>query len=336
MKPLDDAGWPYTPVSLSSLGRDPRMVDPRFALMIERTYRAQLMQRNPRWIIAGALAILFPLAFIGALMLRLPIAFSLPTLIAIASVVVIVGRRKLGARSMLQVASVLVRHGVCAGCGYDIPRHNADPQLIRCPECACSWEASRIRPRDIRSDFAWGDKAGTNRSVSEFKSRASMFGPSLATDARGRSVPLVSTRLRAQLAAVPDGPYRLRLLKASESLRPAGRPLRICLGLLVAIWAVSQLTMALASPRGVRGVVRGMAMMVGPGLFGLMIVQSGLGTPRRVLIRMLLDNQLCPTCAADLSANMDESGMAANEIVCPDCGAAWQNESAATCHPPVA
>ncbi len=336
MKPHDDAGRVFTLVSLSELIRDPRMADPRFALMIERTVRAQLMHRESRRLVALALALLLPMALFGSMLLRMPVAFSMPLTMFVVIGLVVAGRRSIRSRATPQIISALVRHGVCAGCGYDLPEHPTGDGIVRCPECACTWKMNRIRPQSESKGFEWGDKPAAQRGCRELRSGTSAFGPTRAIDARGRSVPLVSTRLRAQLAATPDGPYRLRLLNARTGLRPVGLWLRVGIGVLVALFGASHLAMTLYSPRGMHSILLAMVMAASFGFLGMALVRSGLGTPRRVLIRTMLTNQLCPTCAADLSTQMYGRDVVPTEIECPDCGAAWNVRNDVTSHPPVA
>jgi DNA-directed RNA polymerase subunit RPC12/RpoP len=336
MKPHDDAGRVFTLVSLSEMTRDPRMADPRFALMLERTVRAQLMHRESRRLVALALALLLPMALFGSMLLRMPVAFSMPLTMIVVIGLVLAGRRSIRSRATPQIISALVRHGVCAGCGYDLPEHPTGDGIVRCPECACTWKASRIRSRLENKGLEWGSKPAAERGLRELTSGTSVFGPTRAIDARGRSVPLVSTSLRAQLTATPDGPYRLRLLNAKAGLRPVGLGLRVGVGVLIAVLGASNLAVSLYSPRGMHSILLAMVIAASFAFFGMALVRSGLGTPRRVLIRTMLTNQLCPTCAADVSTQMYGRDVVPNEIECPDCGAAWNVRSDTTSHPPVA
>lgn len=338
MTPVDDAGRRFKPVSLAELGRDPRMVDPRFRLMLERTVRAQLMNQGHRAIAIVSFSILFVVVALGCVLLSasigLPIGFTLLFMLAATCGLVIASRRYLLAKSLPQVIAVLVRHGVCPGCGYDLPVSD-DVGMVRCPECSCGWRTDRVRPRHDRPAYGWGDRPTTAQSIRRFKWQIDLLGPKRAIDARDRTVPLVSSRLSAQVDAATPGDHRQRLLIAQHALRLEGLPLRAIVGLGVAGFGLAQIAWVLLDPSGIMSVGRAIVFGLCCLVIAATIFRSSLGVSRRSLIEILLNQSLCPTCAADLAAHLND-GAEARQVECPDCGAAWHPRQFATSPPPVA
>lgn len=339
MKAVDDVGRAYTPVSISELGRDPRMADQRFRLMLERTTRAQLMNA-PRWRVVLPLAFASPFVIVGtALLLRsvLPMSILLLVPMLIVAGLLIASRRFIRARSRSQVGAVLLKHGVCPGCGYDLPSPGGEP-LTCCPECGCLWRSDRVHSSHDGSGFAWGDKPTTTQSVQRFKSQMDIFGPRRATDARGRLVPLVSSRLRRQLDATTDEYHRGQLLVAQTALRHHGLVLRSTAAAAVGAFGLLSLAArVLPNPAPYGNIVGAGVMCVCCGFFTMSILRSSLGVTRGTLINIMLSNRLCPTCGANLVDATESGGtVRAEPIECRDCGAAWNPGPPVTSHPPVA
>jgi uncharacterized C2H2 Zn-finger protein len=340
MTPVDDAGRSFKPVSLAELGRDPRMADPRFRLMLERTVRAQLMNTPHLWIVFASLAFLLPIVIVGAALLLRGI-FPMLVLILIPMLVMIgfglASRRYIRAKSRTQVVAVLIRHGICPGCGYDLPPSGGEP-LVRCPECSCAWRAERVHSRHNGSGYAWGDKPTTAESIRRFRSHMDLFGPKRAVDARGRWVPLASSRLRRQLEATTDEDHRRRLVLAQDAMSRHGIVLRMTAAVVVTAFAVLNLaTRVFPDPATYAHIASAAFMCVFFGCLARWILRSSLGVTRDALKSTLLTNHLCPTCAADLASLSDgERSELMEPIECPDCGAAWNPHQSATSRPPVA
>ena len=270
--------------------------------------------------------------FIGACML-LVTGMSwwwaiLPMMAAPIAVMLILNRRILQ-RIHGEMADVFVGEGVCAGCAYPLSGLRVDSSgRVVCPECSASWNESRIirfaeiskkadspvRQMLRRLGVLYGGGQG-NRSIRDdrevFRTAASM------------------RVVRRVCRENTDEDCDTRLRSAQRRLSRVGRGLRLAyasLLLLMIIFQVSAVVGLGIPSRGLPGVsVMILWLMLVPTIIfsGLIVfvLRGDMGRKGKKARKVLLTNDLCPSCVADLEGiEPEEDGC----TVCQSCGSAWK------------
>jgi len=326
-KVTDDRGVERRVVSIREMWKDPRINDPHFAAMVERAVRFQLTGRRT-WLmvlvgVAGGIVCsvggIFLLKYGGV---RLPpgvtggLAGMVPAIVAVVSL-----RHAERARAG-EIARMLLTHGTCPGCSYTLSGLPTEGDgCIACPECGAAWKADRVARMPT---FAAVRTSSTPRWIRAFLDGTGTGAPVIRDDS-GRTVPLVSGRLRQEIRAA--GPERAETLRrAASAMARHGEVYRALLfTMLILIAAVMPVSAFLLMPRPLWA----LASLLPAGVMGLLAVSmfrgsSGIGA--KVVRREMLLRGLCPSCSMGLDGvTADGQGL----VTCAECGAAWKSTAKA-------
>jgi hypothetical protein len=212
------------------------------------------------------------------------------------------------------LADLLIEEGLCPSCGYNLFGLSADQDgILPCPECGAGWRASRIRRVEA---FATGVRMADAHTAISLAPVAWS-----ARDDRGMRRPLVHPRLRREIAGAESEPARQRLRSARRAIGRSGRIVRWLAALFMLLPGAGICAAFLSG-----GMTPTLARaLVVPGLF---FVGLGCGAlfgnfgynPRRVR-RLMVESQLCPSCAAPLDGIDPEAD---GRKVCGLCLGAWE------------
>ena len=331
---LDDSGRRVPVVTARALFHDERRADPAFQHIIEQVTRVIVADRSNLGygvVVAGsviAINVLCVFALPG-----MGWVFRIAILVALVYPVIWAGNAWIAKRGAGGVASVVLADGICPACAYNLAAQLADGQgLVHCPECDAAWRSDRIFRRHLELTERPNRKQGFLQILFAGIIRSDQAsGPKSITDDRGRTRPIIATRLAVPLSAA-TGDRKARLAKARDEIRRQGRVGRQGRAGCLAVFFLGMAAVILST-----AIARGVALQWSPGLFlvvfgvlmPVMILRGSAGIDEQHIRTAMLRNDLCPSCAADLAESVSEFG----SRLCTGCGASW-NVSPPPADPP--
>lgn len=321
----DDRGVARVIARSATGAEDERAGDPRFRALLAQS-------ANARWSVVGrdraAISGVVGACTIMLVEMLVPGAPMLPAVVLAVTVVWAIAAVMLRGRGPVAeraAADVLLRRGMCASCLYPLESLTpASDGCLVCPECGAAWKRERVREFD-----RFGGPPGPEPARRLAGAVVSgILGDSnlgiRGEDHLGVACRLVSTALRHEVASAPEA-TRARLIAARRQMRRSGRAVRIVGAVVIGLvcWG---LPLGLLAPAIVRGPIGSPPVFVVAWalLIGAMMVASMLrsqwGCQRYDVVRAMLDQRLCPSCAESLDGRDPDS----YGIVRCVCGRGWR------------
>jgi hypothetical protein len=229
-----------------------------------------------------------------------------------------------------QLTSTVVATGICGSYGYSLKALAADAHgLLVCSECGAAWRRSRI----VRPYWEGDGRAAELPRPSRRRlfllnvPREKML---LTPDDRGMFVRAVDSKLVLLGAEARErlGAERVHLL--TQALVKSGRRTRRIAAILQALWLVFPFMLIW----NVRGEADQVVLIAAIGLaslafiVGMVVMYSSVGYKPGVGARIFVADNLCGSCAADLSQLTPQDDGC---VVCERCKAAWRRAEPAAC-----
>ncbi|MGE3107843.1 MAG: hypothetical protein AB7G11_01670 [Phycisphaerales bacterium] len=320
----DDRGSPRRVANQQTAAGDDRNADTRFRSILQLSAQARQSVLRPASTRHNALLVGLVIAAVLLGVLFSFLSYALIGVVVIGSII-LQALRSAGkvVPSEEAAAQVLLRHGLCASCLYNLgDLSESDDRCLVCPECGAAWRRDRIQ------SFSRFDSAVPNDSaVHNAKQAFSMLGfgadtGSTCKDDRGSPRMLVSPHLRTHIGAAV-GEQRDRLLAARADTRRIGRWFRWIAACLIFALFIGLPLFAIISTTLRSGRAVSLGLIVGVGMGGLLfigVIRGNFGFSPAKVRRTMLRHRLCPSCAEFTG---DKPPAVDGCITC-DCGAVWR------------
>lgn len=224
------------------------------------------------------------------------------------------------------IAKLMLAEGLCPGCGYNFVGlvDVGGDALVRCPECAAAWKRERIERAEA---FMGGARMG---SVLTKIRAGDNLGWASTKDARGEMYSVVHPMLREQVKLarlVRDEEREKRLIAAREAVSGIGLRMRLVVaaasfGLAVVVWMWwARMPGAIGGPR-----ILLVLVPVSLGVLGVGMLLGGFTLSSSRVVRVLIENGLCPSCAGELEEEVE------GNRGCEKCRAVWPCGAAISSH----
>lgn len=315
----DDRGQQRVAAGSAAAAAHEHRDDPRFRAVVREAAAARraTFSRSGAWPLLLGLALAFVLPRLGVPLWASP-------LISVFIVMTVLGilNQRLVEPAERAAAAALLRRGLCASCLYSLadlePAHDG---CLVCPECGAAWARTRvIESLGFKSTPPVGGAASVGHAAAALNTlTGGAAGGRHGADHRGHGCTLVSPALREiMIIASPEKQPRLRA--ARRRMRASGLIARLAIAAVLALAFIGLPLLSLFT----RGTSLVAAIGLGLGVFMCTaVLRGGLFTRPSRIVRAMLGQSLCPSCAEDLAARpLEPDGCA----VC-SCGAAWRPQS---------
>jgi hypothetical protein len=320
----DDRGEARTVANNDRAQSDERSGDPRFRALVAQSAATR------RATFAGNGLITVFITMVSVVGLRaLGVPFLAAFAIAFITSMVVFAFRNKGRAVIAEraAADVYLRRGLCASCLYSLAGLEPAPDgCLSCPECGSAWKRDRIVDFAAFTTASESDGLAATRRVGEMLTRSAgdFSAGSRAKDHRNQPCTLIPPTLRHHLATAPE-PLRPRLAAARKRIRRSGRLLRMIVTVVIAIVFITP-PVALLTLRGFgagRYVILSFFMLAFGILLTLGVARGNFAYRKRDIIRAMLDQRLCPSCAEDLTPRTPNPPAPDGLTTCI-CGHSWR------------
>lgn len=258
------------------------------------------------------------------------ISYFIPISVACLTAVFIQGYyRRQFRKQEHQVADVMLSNGLCPTCLYRVAGTPPDANAhVVCAECGAAWDASRVHERAVVAP------AGEKPLLDHVQPRRGYWSHRWLRDATGARHALLDADFQRSIRLAAAEEHAQRLIAVRRELRRSALPRRV----LAAV-----LALPVSGFFGLMGVLQiqshfpptttmAIFMCIGGlwficmGWFLAMIFLNlrGHSANKRTAVRVMLENDLCPSCGEDLRPVQVSSE---DPRQCPRCTARWLNSS---------